>query len=63
MDLDQERTLVHVVVRIYYTMMILVCEILHQQQVILVVGLVVAIKQYPKVVLEPLGDQDRRRNE
>ena len=56
MGLDQERTLVHVVVRIYYTMMILVCQILHQQQVIVVVELVVAVKQYPKAVLEPLGD-------
>ena len=63
MGLDQERSHVHVVVRIYYTMMILVCQILHQQQVIVDVVLVVAVKQYPKVVLALLGDWDRRRNE
>ena len=56
MGLDQERSHVHVVVRIYYNMMILVCQILHQQQVIVDVVLVVAVKQYPKVVLALLGD-------
>ena len=56
MGLDQEWSHVHVVVRIYYTMMILVCQILHQQQVIVDVVLVVAVKQYPKVVLALLGD-------
>ena len=55
MGLDQERALVHIVAKIYYTMIILVCQIL-QQQVIVVVGLVIAMKQYPKVVLEPWGD-------
>jgi len=54
--MDQERALVHLVATIYYTMMILVCQIMHQQQVIVVVGLVVAVKQYPEIVLEPLGD-------